>query len=86
MDREGEEFILKNFLMEDIIQFFKDNCWTCGYISIVIAVVAIVINQRNKKQKTGQESASSQSISNICGSNINQAGGDININSDDNSK
>lgn len=65
--------------LQDTLHFIKENIWLCTIITTVLAILTFVLNFIIKKNKNH---TNTQTINNIASSQINQAGGDIDINKD----
>ena len=59
-----------------IFLWLEDHVWLCTYITLGLAVLTFLLTFVFKKNKSGK----TQSIKKVKNSNINQVGGDVNIN------
>ena len=59
-------------------QWFESHVWLCSYVLMGLAALTFLLNFVLKKSKSQRD----QTIKNVKNSTINQAGGDIKIDSD----
>lgn len=59
-------------------QWFENHVWLCSYVLMGLAALTFLLNFVLKKSRSQRD----QTIKNVKNSTINQAGGDIEIDSD----